>query len=141
MPTRITPLVLVVIALGMCSTYGAPIPVLRSDLPVTFTIAEGDLLHLKFPDVTFEFEGDTRLFTSPSLTVVEALIRFVNVGGAGQIYFATDPATFSSLPPLPSGDTFLNDVFLAPGESFAGSGPVTVHDPVLDPTYKCITRV
>ena len=108
-------------------------------LPQTFTVAKGDSLEIRFPDATFTIEGDTRMFADPGLTIIDNIIRFVNVDGLGRIFFLTDPATFSTLPPLPSGDTFLNDIHLEPGESFTGTGEVILHEG--DPGYQCTVRV
>ena len=131
---------LLFLAAALGSLSGATVTIPNPQLPQTFTVAEGDFLELQFPDATFIFQGDSHLFADPALTVLDNIVRFVNVGGRGRIFFATAPATFGSLPP--AGSDFTNDLFLAPGQTFSGSGPVDLHGgTVATATYVCTVRV
>lgn len=128
------------LAVGASMLSAGVVSVARTDLPVTFIVAEGDFLEIDLTAATLTIQGDSLLYKDAAQTVVDSLIRFVNVNGFGRIYFATDPATFGQLPPLPSPD-FVNRVFLTADNFFEGSGPVIFPGGEVAGTYKCKVRV
>jgi hypothetical protein len=139
---RIRHITLAMILLFVNFTYASAgfILISRSQLPITLNIMPGDLDQIQFTDATLLVQGQSVFYSDPEMTQVEGLLRFVNVGGLGQIDFATDPSTFPSLPPLTNPDFSFN-LFLAPDQRFSGAGPVIIHDmPEVTSTYECITR-
>ena len=66
-----------------------------------------ELQHITLGNAQWIVPQDLRLYEDSAFTQLSDIVRFVNVGGMGQIYFKSDtegvPLTDTDLPPLPLG--------------------------------------
>jgi len=153
----------ILVCIGLTSAFAATFQFSRSDLPVTLNIGpenpadpmQSPLLQIRFTDDKFVFEnggGQTYFYSTAEAaltgdpTQIKGLFRIGNnADGMGEVNFATDPATFPTLPPLPPILDFDLDLFVPPGEAFQGQGPVELIVPmpgvIATRTYVSTTRV
>ncbi|MCU1300660.1 MAG: hypothetical protein JWQ87_944 [Candidatus Sulfotelmatobacter sp.] len=93
----------------------------------SFTVSETmpDLLNIKITNGVFAVQGDVRLYEDEALTQLEDLIRFVNVDGEANIFYATqvngnlNPA---GVPALTTPD-FINPFQYQIGTELSGTIP------------------